>query len=65
LGLGDFLNRPIPIIHPFFINKNVQKIANSAYHAMVLADDKLYGFGRNDYGQLVFLFYNKGDLSKF
>ena len=52
LGMKD--NRVIktPMVHPFFEGKNVQNAALGARHSFVCANNQIYGFGSNAYGQL-------------
>ena len=53
LGLGHTISRSVPILLRPLRSRRVKTVACSYYHSLVATDDGfLWGFGRNDYGQL-------------
>lgn len=49
--LGDTQPRPIPhipILHPFFTDKTIDKLACGIMHTLVLIENKVYSWGCND-----------------
>jgi hypothetical protein len=52
LGMKDNGIIKTPMVHPFFEGKNVQNAALGARHSFVCANNQIYGFGSNTYGQL-------------
>ena len=64
-GHGDLKDIEIPKRIEFFKNKKVVKVVCGGYHTLVLTDEnKLYGFGKGNFGQCGYGEFEDANLPK-